>query len=124
MNKLVHVNTDIIKRRPRPFQANGEKILRLRKLAGGASQEHFAQVAGISRRYWVQLETGEKLPSGVVRDKVAAALACEPSEIQSSDDEDEDLADLAMTRDLVAVLDRLVEQRIARFNKPSTEEGS
>ena len=116
---MVHVNSDIIRRRPRPFLANGEKILRLRKLAGGASQEHFAQAAGISRRYWIQLETGEKLPSGVVRDKIAAALDCDPSEIQSSDDEDEELADLAMTRDLVAVLDRLVEQRIARLNRPT-----
>lgn len=87
---MVHVNTDIIKRRPRPFLANGEKILRLRKLAGGASQEHFAQTAGISRRYWIQIETGEKLPSGVVRDKIAAALDCDPSEIKSSDDEDEE----------------------------------
>lgn len=112
MNKLVHVNTEVIKRRPRPYLANGDKILSLRRHAGGASQEHFAKLAGISRRYWLQVETGEKLPSGVVRDKIAAALGCDPSEIRSSDDEDEeDDAMEALTRALRRVVREELEAR-------------
>ena len=117
MNNTVHVNTEVINRRPRPFITNGEKVKRLRKLAGGASQEHFARLAGISRRYWIQIETGEKIPSGIVRDKIAAALNADPSEITSSDDEDEESADLAMTRDLLAAIDQLVARRVAAIAK-------
>lgn len=103
---MVHVNTDVIRRRPRPYIMNGDKILRLRKLAGGGSQDHFAGVAGISRRYWIQLETGEKLPSGVVRDKMCAALGCDSSEIQSSDDEDEESDPVAALMNAIRIVVR------------------
>lgn len=111
------MNTEVIKRRPRPFLANGDKIKKFRKIAGGQSQEHFARLAGISRRYWLQIETGEKLPSGVVRDRIAAALEADPAEIQASDDDDEESADLAMTRDLLAAIDQLVARRVAAIAK-------
>lgn len=119
---MIHVNTEVIKRRPRPFMANGEKILKLRKLAGGNSQEHFARLAGISRRYWIQLETGEKLPSGVVRDKIASALGCDPAEIRSSDDEDED-SSMPMTRDQQEAFVGLLETLVARAVDAKTKEG-
>lgn len=107
---MVHVNTDIIKRRPRPYIANGDKIASLRKRLGGVSQEQMAGRAGISRRYWIQLETGEKLPSASVRDRLVAALECDPGDIKSSDDEDEEADPMeALTR----ALRRVVREELA-----------
>jgi len=101
---MIHVNSnEIIKRRPRPFLSNGDKIKSLR-LRRGASQEKIATEAGISRRYFIQLETGEKLPSGNVRDRIADALGCGLNEIGSSDDEEEIDAMAALTRAVRAVV--------------------
>jgi len=102
---MIHVNSnEIIKRRPRPYLSNGDKIKSLRARLGGVSQEKIANEAGISRRYFIQLETGEKLPSSVVRDKLADALGCDPDEIASSDDEEEIDAMAALTRAVRAVV--------------------
>lgn len=106
------VKADVIRRRPRPFIDNGNKIVRLRKLAGGQSQAVFAARAGISSRYWLQIETGEKLPSGRVRDRIAEALSCDPRELMSSDDDDEESDAVAA---LVAAIRALIREEAAEL---------
>lgn len=103
MTIIVHVNSsEVIRRRPRPFFENGNRIKSAR-LRLGVSQEKVAATARISRRYFIQLETGEKLPSAVVRDRLAVALGSD--EIRSSEDEDEESdAMAALTRAVRAVI--------------------
>jgi transcriptional regulator with XRE-family HTH domain len=72
-----------------PFADNGARIRRARKRKG-LSQENLALTVGTSRRHMIRLENGQHLPSGPLRDGIAAACDIEPSEIQSADDEDED----------------------------------
>lgn len=97
----------------RPFTENGAAIRRARKRSE-KSQERLAAEVGTTRRHMIRLENGEHLPSGALRDRIAAATGSDPSEIQSSDDEDESLRrslsdDLHALARVAALLEREAE---------------
>lgn len=107
------MNTEVIRRRPRPHRENGDKIKSLRSRLGGVTQDAAAARVGISRRYFIQLETGEKLPSGELRDRIAAVLGGAPGELQASDDDEESslpLSDDQAADMLIALIRRIAKE--------------
>lgn len=68
--------------------ANGRVIYVARKRKG-LTQTELGDLAGIRYRQIIRLENGENLPTGRVRDKIAAALDLDPAKILSGDDDPE-----------------------------------
>lgn len=109
MTIIGHVKTTVT--RVHPFGDNGKSIRRLR-LKTGKSQETVAVEIGTTRRHMIRLENGEHLPTAKMRERLAAALGVDGSEIQSCDDEDdEEDAVSALTR----ALRRLVHEELAEL---------
>lgn len=67
---------------------NGERIYQARQ-DKGLTQMQVCDLVPLSHRQYVRLENGEHLPSGPMRDKLAAVLGVDRLTIKSGDDPEE-----------------------------------
>ena len=65
----------------------GQRIHDLR-VACGLSQEQLAEVAAVDRAYISQIETGQRNPSVMVLERIAAALEVPTAELMSAEDDE------------------------------------
>lgn len=72
---------------------NGKRIYEARS-EKGLTQMQVCELVPLSHRQYVRLENGEHLPSGPMRDRLAAVLGVDRLTIKSGDDNPEEAADL------------------------------
>jgi transcriptional regulator with XRE-family HTH domain len=50
------------------------------------SQEHLAELVGVTRRHMIRIENGDHRPAPALRDRIAAELGVDPSTLPAVED--------------------------------------